>query len=125
MTCHTCKGPIYDEIGTQCRKCIKAQSRQSVLERQVDFLPAAIAGNPPFRILRRRGLHDWHVEMLGFHGQAFCGLTFDDKDSTGSRITWDKDAKAFSLLNVREDLCADCRATLAQKVKEIARAEVA
>lgn len=116
MNCRNCKQPVLDK-NLLCPECIRKLSHRSILKQQKDFLPAVIARDNELRIVRHNGKHDWHIEMLGWPNQAYCGVLFEKRA--------EKELKAFSLVRIREDLCPECEKALAACVKEIAVAEVA
>lgn len=122
MTCRNCQSFVADGR-LLCPTCVQAQSHKALLALQGDFLPAAVKGNPPFRLVRRVGREEWHIEMLGFKGQGFCGALFANPPK--QRLWEGRKEKVPYLKLDKECLCADCWQTLAEKVKEIALAGVA
>lgn len=123
MTCRNCKSPVLDK-NLLCPKCTAAQSHEAILALQGDILPAAVKGDPPFRLVRRVGREEWHIEMLGsYKGQGYCGALFTNPPR---QRLWEgrKERVPYPRLD-KERLCVDCWQTLTEKVKEIQFAGVA
>ena len=117
MNCRACGAPVLDK-NLLCRECVAGVSHRAVLALQPGFLPMAIDGRVDLRLWRRTGQREWHVEMLGgYGGQAFCGVLFDNSKK---KREWAHRQKAYSKLDVENDLCAACRAMLASKAAAIA-----
>lgn len=119
MNCRNCHSPVLDKK-LLCPKCVAALSHKAILAAQGDFLPAVVRGDPPLRLARRRSLgrqDPWHIEMLGYSGQAFCGALFEKKDIEGHKLQWERQPVVYNRLSEKE-LCADCFATLTRRVKE-------
>lgn len=118
MTCRVCKIPVLDGK-LMCPACVAKLSYKALLDVQADFLPAAMRGNPLFHLARHRGKQCWHIELLGYKGQAFCGIVFE---SAKKRSEWErpKNGIEFIKLELKEDLCPECRAALAKKAAAVA-----
>jgi hypothetical protein len=116
MNCRNCKQPVLDGK-LLCPACVAELSHKAMLNVQGDFLPAAMRGHPQFRLLRRRGKREWHIEMLGYRGQGFCGVVFE---SARKHNDWDKRNLEFVKLELEESLCPECRTTLAAKAAAVA-----
>jgi hypothetical protein len=102
--------------------CAAALSHTEILALQGGLLPAAITRDIGFKIARRYGRHDWHIEMLGpYPNQAYCGVLFT---KSGKGAEWEKKQKTFAALQASEDLCPNCRSIFTVKLNEVSRAEV-
>lgn len=124
MTCPKCGDSIDGKL-LHCPRCLAQQSHQAVLKLQKGILAAAAGDSlkfPPFRLIRRIGRLEWHIEMLGYRGQAFCGVVFESPRK--KKREWERQTKPFAAMMSHANLCMDCQQALADKMKEIT-AEVA
>ena len=118
LMCRCCGHPVPDsKLGPVCQACIERQSHQAVLAVQKDFLPAVIRGYPCMRKVRRHGKKEWHLEMLGYANQAFCGVCFE---KLRGKANWEKKKIEWrEVAGEQPNICPDCWKTLEQKVSEI------
>lgn len=96
-----------------CAACAARKSHEALLGLQVELL-SKIAWDHKFRLLRRAGTQEWHVEFLGpYRGQAFCGVLFENPAKRSEWITRIEEIYAFEGV---ANLCAKCAATLKERV---------
>jgi hypothetical protein len=115
--CPDCGAPLVGPKGEPllaCARCAARNSHKALLALQANYLPKVMASNePPFRLLRQAGRQDWHVELMGYRGQAWCGVLFDQGN-------WHAREAKYSFLDGEFNLCDKCRAALAEKAAAVA-----
>lgn len=111
------------EVRLICITCAARGSREELLVLQREFLPAVMATNYPlFQLAQRAGRNEWHIEFMGpFHGQALCGVVFENPKTKKGRSEWRTRAREYSNLEAEPNLCQQCRATLAEEAAAVIR----
>lgn len=118
MTCAAC-GAQQPDGRILCANCTAKKSHLEILAIQTRFLPAVMADKKPLRLVRRQGRNEAHLELLGYKGQAFCGILFETP--SGKRTEWKGRDVAFSRLGDKE-ICGECWAKLTDAAKALAAA---
>lgn len=96
-----------------CVACATRKSHQGLLDLQAEFL-SRTAWDYKFRLWRRAGTQEWHVELLGpCRGQAFCGVVFENPAGLSKWIAREEE---FYALDGVANLCARCAAALKEGV---------
>lgn len=113
ITCVAC-GAQQPDGRILCSVCTAKKSHLELLAIQTRFLPAVISGKLPLRLMRRHGRLESHIELLGYKGQAWCGILFESPP--GKKNEWKGREIAFSLLADKE-LCVDCWQALTNAAK--------
>lgn len=105
------------EVLLICVPCTTRDSYKALLAMQKEFLPAVVSSDYQMTLRRRNGKKEWHVEMLGYSGQGFCGALFNE--SVKGRSEWSSRKKRYSELDREVNICPECRSTLAHKAAAV------
>lgn len=106
------------EVLMVCVPCTTRDSYKALLAMQQEFLPAVVASDYQLTLRRRAGKKEWHIEMLGYAGQGFCGVLLNE--FAKGRSEWSQRKKKYSELDRETGICPECRTVLANKATAVA-----
>ena len=92
-----------------CARCLAAKFRQDALEAQKPYLRRVEKGDVPLFFRKRADSKNWHVALLHYRNQAWCGEPIDNAWKGAQFLPWDKAPTAT---------CARCREVIEQMLED-------